>query len=329
MKLNNKTILVTGGAGFIGSHFVQTWAKSAQIIVYDNFASAVTTPTQLLQFGAHRVIRGDILDSKKLASAIRGVDVVFHFAVACIRLSLSDERYVHDINAKGTLATLLAAKKADVKRFIYISSSEAYGSAQKPRISESHPMDPTTVYGMSKYEGELYTKLFNDHQGLPGIVIRPFNTYGPRSHFEGVYGEVIPRFVIRALNKKQPLIFGTGTQTRDFTYVTDTVAGIAKAAQSDKLLGSVVNIARGQEVTIKDIAKYICTLTDLSYKPIQTPPRPNDLMRHYADITKAKKLLSFKPMIGIEEGLKKYIDWVKHTYPNPKKLLTQIPTTNW
>jgi UDP-glucose 4-epimerase len=327
--LQGKTILVTGGAGFIGSHFSLTQAIRSRVVVFDNFASAVVTPTELKAGGVSRVITGDILDMKRLASAMKGVDVVFHFAVACIRLSLSNEQYVHEVNATGTLNTLLAAKKAGVKRFVYISSSEAYGSAQKPRISETHPMNPTTVYGMSKYHGELYTKLFNDHQGLPGMVVRPFNTYGPRSHFEGVYGEVIPRFVIRALNGKQPLIFGTGRQTRDFTYVTDTVEGIALASQEDALLGQVVNVARGQEVTIGDIAKHICALTGISHSPIRMPERPNDLMRHYADITKAKKLLSFAPKIPIAQGLAAYIAWVKQTYPNPKKLLTQIPATNW
>ena len=147
---------------------------------------------------------------------MHGIDIVFHFAVACVRLSLSNERYVHDVNATGTLNTLLAAKKSDVKRFVYISSSEVYGTSQKGRMDESHPIAPTTVYGASKYIGELYTKHFNDIQGLPTIIIRPFNTYGPRSHFEGVYGEVIPRFVIRALNGRQPIIFGYRQTNKGF-----------------------------------------------------------------------------------------------------------------
>ncbi len=329
MKLSNTKVLVTGGAGFIGGHFVETIAPRNRVIVYDDFSSSVISLRHLNNVRNVRVIKDDILNRKGLETAMRSVDIVFHFAVACVRLSLSDERYVHDVNATGTLNTLLAAKKAGVKRFVYISSSEVYGSAQKPKISETHPINPTTVYGMSKYVGELYTKHFNDHQGLPTMVVRPFNTYGPRSHFEGVYGEVIPRFTIRALNGKQPLIFGSGKQTRDFTYVTDTVAGIIQAAQSDRLLGTAVNIARGQEVTISDIAKHICTGVGLPHRPLMKPARPNDVMRHYADITKAKKLLSYKPAVPIAEGLKKYIEWVKQTYPNPKKLLKQIPDTNW
>ena len=188
---------------------------------------------------------------------------------------------------------------------------------------------PTTVYGMSKYIGELYTKQYNDLFGLPTIIVRPFNTYGPRSHFNDVYGEVIPRFVIRALNGKQPLIFGSGRQTRDFTYVTDTIDGILKAAQSDKLLGQAINIAYGQEISILEIAETICKEIGLPFKPITKPARPNDVLKHFADIQKARKILFYEPKVTIAEGLKKYIAWVKHTYPDPKKLMKLVPDTNW
>jgi UDP-glucose 4-epimerase len=332
MKLNAKKILVTGGAGFIGSHFVESIAKHAHVTVYDNFSSSVLSLSDLSNLnhpGNLKVIRGNILDRKKLKRAMRGIDIVFHFAVACIRLSLSEERLVHEANATGTLATLLAAKKAGVRRYVYISSSEVYGTAKGNTISESHPTDPTTVYGMSKYVGELYTKHFNDKQGLPTMIIRPFNTYGPRSHFEGVYGEVIPRFVVRALNGKQPIIFGTGRQTRDFTYVSDTVTGIIKASETDSLLGNCVNIAYGREVSILDIARIVCRETGLAFTPIMKPPRPNDVHRHFADTRKAKKLFSYKPRVEIHEGLREYIAWVKHRYPNPKKLMKLVPDCNW
>lgn len=326
MKLTDQTILVTGGAGFIGGHVVEAIARHNRVIVYDNFSSSVVSLSDLSNVGDVSVINGDILDREKLEKSMHGVDLVFHFAVACVRLSLSDERHVHDVNATGTLNTLLAAKKTGVKRFVYISSSEVYGTSMEGKMDEDHPNNPTTVYGMSKYMGELYTRHFNDHQGLPAIIVRPFNTYGPRAHFNGVYGEVIPRFVIRALNNMSPIIFGLGTQTRDFTYISDTVDGIIKAAS---LSGDVVNIARGQEVTIKDIAKHIYRETHVPFKPLIKPARPNDVMRHYADISKAKKILSFQPKIAIEEGLKKYIAWVKKTYNNPKELLIKVPEKNW
>ena len=328
MILKNKHILVTGGAGFIGSNFVSAIAKNNKVTVLDNFASPVVTLNYLNTVKNVTAIRGDILDEKILDSVMQGIDVVVHFAVACVRVSLSRPRHTHDVNATGTLNTLLAAKKARVKRFIYISSSEVYGTAQGVKISESHPIEPTTVYGMSKYVGELYARHFNDREGLPTIVVRPFNTYGPRCHFDGVYGEVIPRFVIRALNGKQPIVFGKGTQTRDFTFITDTVNGIIKASQSDELVGHVINIAYGQEVSVLDIAKIVCKYTDLPFQPIMKPARPNDVARHFADISKAKKLLSYKPEIAINQGLPEYITWVKKSY-DPTKLLHLVPDTNW
>ncbi|OGG23932.1 hypothetical protein A3A79_01890 [Candidatus Gottesmanbacteria bacterium RIFCSPLOWO2_01_FULL_43_11b] len=315
MKLSGRKILITGGAGFIGSHLSETLAKNNRVVVYDNFSSSVISSKDI---PGVRFIRGDILDEKKLIRAMRGVDVVFHLAVACVRLSLSEVQHVHEVNSTGTLTTLLSATKSHVKRFIYISSSEVYGGTDKSKISENHPIKPTTVYGISKYQGELYTKL------LPSIIIRPFNAYGPRSHFEGVYGEVIPRFVIRTLAGLPPIIFGDGKQTRDFTYVSDTVSGIIKAAQSDKLLGSVINIAYGREISIRRTASIISPL-----KPIHRAARPLDVHRLAADIRLAKKMIGYKPRIAIDEGLARYISWVKKTVPNPKKLLSKIPDTNW
>jgi UDP-glucose 4-epimerase len=329
MKLTGKTILVTGGAGFIGSHAAEALAKQNNVIVFDNFSSSVLSPKTLDTLTSLKIVRGDIRKPKDLATAMKGIDIVFHFAVACVRLSLSDERYVHEVNATGTLNTLLAAKANKVRRFIYISSSEVYGTAQGGRMSETHPIHPTTVYGASKFIGELYTKHFNDMEGLPGICIRPFNTYGPRSHFNGVYGEVIPRFSVRALNGKQPIIFGNGRQTRDFTYVSDTINGILRAAQEDRLLGDVVNIARGEEINVKTIAQTICKKARLPYSPIIKPKRPNDVTHHFADISKAKKLLKFTPDISIEQGIDRYISHLTSTYKHPSKLLTRIPLINW
>ena len=329
MNLNNKTILVTGGAGFIGSHFVETYAKTHDIIVYDNFVSNVTTPSQLKNFGVKRVINGDILDTKKLTRSLTGVDVVFHFAVACVRLSLSDESYVHEVNATGTLRALLAAKKAGVKRFIYISSSEVYGTTHGNDIDEAHSIEPQTVYGMSKYMGELYAKHFNDIEKLPTAIIRPFNAYGPREHFDGVYGEVIPRFAIQALNGKQPTVFGDGSQTRDFTFVKDTAVGIYKAAECDELLGDVVNIAYGREVSVKTIAETIAKHAGITLTPSTLAPRPNDVDRLAANTQKAQKLLSYKPEVSIEQGIEKYLVWLRATYPDMKALLKKIPTKNW
>ncbi|KKT37782.1 MAG: hypothetical protein UW22_C0018G0007 [Candidatus Gottesmanbacteria bacterium GW2011_GWB1_44_11c] len=329
MTLKNATILITGGAGFIGSHLSSELSKHNRVIVFDNFSSAVLKPKDLLNLGVSRVIRGDILNEKQLEKGLRGIDVVFHLAVACVRLSLSEKLPVHTVNATGTLEALIAAKKNGVKRFVYVSSSEVYGSAEKNTMDEQHPISPTTVYGMSKYMGELYTHYFNDREDLPTVIVRPFNTYGPRSHCEGVYGEVIPRFAVRAVNGKQPIIFGSGTQTRDFTFVTDTVDGIIRAGQSDRLTGEAINIAYGAEVSITDIAKIICKKAGVPFRPIMKPARPNDVSRHKADISKAKTVLTYQPQVDIASGISHYLSWIKDSYPNPKTLMKSVPAINW
>lgn len=328
MKLQNQNIIITGGAGFIGSHLSITLSKNNHVTVLDSFDTSVITKKELESKNI-RVIKGNILHPKELDSSMKNIDIVFHLAVACVRMSLGNPIHVHDVNATGTLNTLLAAKKHKVKRFVYVSSSEVYGTAKHRLMGEFHPTDPTTVYGMSKLVGEQYARYFHTHEGLPTTIVRPFNTYGPRSHFDGVYGEVIPRFVIRTLNDKQPIIFGDGSQSRDFTYVDDTVRGLILASESDTLLGDVVNIARGKEVSIKKLGETINLLTNLPFHPIFKEYRPNDVLRHAADISKAKKLLNFAPEISISEGLKKYIDWIRSTYPEPTKLLKLIPERNW
>ncbi len=329
MNLTNKTILVTGGAGFIGSHFVEKIAKNNTVIVYDNFTSNVVSLSHLRNLSNVQVVKGDILDEKKLTSAMKGVDIVFHFAVACVRLSLSNEKYVHEVNATGTLSTLLSAKKAGVSQFVYISSSEVYGTTHGETIDETHSIEPQTVYGMSKYMGELYARHFNDIEHIPTLVIRPFNAYGPREHFDGIYGEVIPRFAIQALNGKQPTVFGDGSQTRDFTYVTDTADGIYKAAECEKLYGDVVNIAYGKEISISAIAQAITAYAGIPYHPDSFPARPNDVDRLAANTNKARTTFTYSPKISIDEGIPLYMSWLKKTYPNSEKLLSQIPTTNW
>lgn len=328
MNLTHRSILVTGGAGFIGSHTALALAERNTVTVLDTFDSAVRTAKELKAAGI-TVVNGSILDTKVLDRTVKKADVIIHMAVACVRLSLNHPLDVHAVNATGTLNLLIAAQKYHTERIVLISSSEAYGSAETGLIGEDHDMDPVTVYGMSKYMADLYGRLYFRHMQQPVITIRPFNTYGPYSHFDGVYGEVIPRFVIRALAGKQPTIYGDGSQTRDFTYITDTVAGVTAAAAEDSLIGQTINIARGQEVSVYDIARIICTHTGLPFEPIMLPARPNDVMRHAADVRKAKKLLGYKAEVSIEDGLKRYIDWVRTTYPDPSVLLKYVPQTNW
>lgn len=319
-------IFITGGSGFIGSHLADLLLTNHHVTIFDNMSSSVRTHTENSQ---GITINGDIRDSALLEHSMKDHDVVIAMAAAHLRVSLNDPVSVHDVNATGTLMTLRAAKHVGIKRVVYISSSEVYGSATNNVMSEDHNINPTTIYGASKYVGELYTNQFSQFDGLQATIIRPFNTYGPRSHFDGFYGEVIPRMTIRVLNGESPLIFGDGTQTRDFTFVSDTIQGIADATFSSKTIGQTINIAYGQEIPVNTIAEIICREINPSITPQYKKARPQDVQRHAADVKKAKKLIQWKPKISTETGIKKYITWLKKMYPDVSTIRKAIPDTNW
>jgi len=309
-----KNILVTGGAGFIGSNLVDELLKNPKnkIFVVDDLSTGTEDTIKHNYSNPNfKFIKADIRDYEKMENVIcRGIDCIYHLAVQCVRMSIYDPDIVHEVNATGTLNMLKAALKNRVKKFVYVSSSEVYGTAKSVPMSEEHPTEPTTIYGASKLVGEHYTRAFTKTYGLNTIIVRPFNTYGPREHFEGPYGEVIPKFSVRIKNNKQPLIFGDGTQTRDFTYISDTIAGIILASNSEELNGQTINIAYGQEVSVKEIAKNILENLNSDLQPKYYGPRPGDVLRHYADISKAKQILNFQPKVDIKTGIKLYLDWL-------------------
>ncbi|OLB81346.1 MAG: hypothetical protein AUH96_00550, partial [Nitrospirae bacterium 13_2_20CM_2_61_4] len=272
---------------------------------------------------------GDVCDDRALDRALAGAGLVMHLATRCVRLSLSDPEDVHRVNSHGTLRVLMAARRHGVRRAVYVSSSEVYGSGVRVPMAEDHPLEPTTIYGATKLAGELYTQAATRSFGLETIVVRPFNTYGPRAHFEGVYGEVIPRFTVRLLNGRRPVIFGDGLQTRDFTYVSDTVQGILAAAVVPAAGGQVLNLARGEEVTIRRLAELLAKAIDPTLPPEFTEARPADVRRHWADVGRARAQLGFTAHIGIEEGLGRYLAWFRAAYPDPAACLRDEVVRNW
>lgn len=326
-------ILVTGGAGFIGSNLVDALAANDkhEIIVADDFSTGARE--NVAHHAANprvRVVALDIRDKRAAREIMRGVDVVYHLAVQCIRVSIRDPYLVHEVNATGTLHLLTAALDEDIKRFVYCSSSEVYGTALRVPMDEEHPLTPTTPYGASKLAGETYARSFYLTYGLPVTVARPFNTYGAREHFEGPYGEVIPKFVVRALNDAPLVIFGDGAQTRDFTDVSDTVRGLIATGECDALVGDVVNIARGQEVSIRDLAQIVLDTLPASKSVIEyQAPRPGDVLRHCADIAKAKRVLGWSPKIGIRDGVRRYVDWLMRSEFDPREMLAKEKLRNW
>ncbi|MFZ5906284.1 MAG: NAD-dependent epimerase/dehydratase family protein [Nitrospirota bacterium] len=331
MNIRGKKILVTGGAGFIGSHLVDALEQENHVIILDNLSSGERKNIAHHQGKPNVEFReGDIRDKQLLHEIGKDIDVVFHLAVECLRISLKNPETNHEVNATGTLNLLTAAYNHAVERFVYVSSSEVYGSALRVPMAEDHPCNPMTVYGASKLAGELYTLAYHKTYGLQSMVVRPFNTYGPKEHLQGAYGEVIPRFVLRLLGGLPPIVFGDGTQTRDFTYVSDTVRGIVAASECDAMIGQCVNIARGREVSINELAAVIASRTGKTgLLPRYEKNRPGDVMRHYADIAKAQKLFGFDPRVDLEEGIGLYLDWFLSQNYDIGQLMKQEVVFNW
>jgi UDP-glucose 4-epimerase len=332
MKLEGKKILVIGGAGFIGSHLVDALATANEVTVVDNLSSGNRGNIEHhLRRDTIRFVQADICDSERMRGLVGDSQVVFHLAAQGLRVSLFNPQVVHDVNATATLNLCMAALEAGVERFVYVSSSEVYGTAITVPMREDHSLTPTTPYGASKLAGEAYARSYYLTFGLPVVIVRPFNTYGPREHFEGVYGEVIPRFVLRVMNDLPPIVFGDGKQTRDFTEVSDIVRGILLSSECEALIGETVNIAAGREVSINEVAQIVLSSLgwDGNLAPLHMDGRPGDVRRHYADISRAHQVLNFEPEIGIAQGIQHYIDWVRDQDWDIERLQQQEMILNW
>jgi len=324
--------LVTGGAGFIGSHLVDALlAAGERVTVLDDFSTGREENLERAQAaGDVRLVRGSVLDEAAVADAVDGCDRVYHLAVQCVRRSLGAPRDSHDINATGTLAVLEAARRQGVTRFIYCSSSEVYGNSSTGVLNEdSTPCRPVTVYGAAKLAGELYAEAYFQTSGLPTRVARPFNAYGPRAHEQGDLAEVVPRFVVRALNGLQPVIFGDGSNGRDFTYVTEVAQGLALAGGSDRLVGRRVNIAYGRMITIREVARVVMRACGRNEDGFELHcARPGDVHVLSADTRRAVEVLGYRAEIGFDEGLRRYVDWFRQRHPDPSILL-EDKIENW
>ena len=330
--MQNKRILITGGAGFIGSELVrQILAQDTkQVIVVDNLVNGRQENLKQLPTEQLELVVADVRDSERMAKLMLGIDIVFHLACLGVRHSIHSPYENHEVNATATLELLRAAKGAEVSRFIYVSSSEVYGTARWVPLTEEHPTFPMTVYGASKLAGECYARAFYETYGFPTVVVRPFNSYGPRCHHEGDSGEVIPKFLLRRMAGKPIVVFGDGTQSRDFTYVSDTARGIMMAGFTDSAVGQTINLGSGFEIAINDLAQEIASIVEQpDIGLIHDEPRPGDVLRLYAETTKAYKLLGFKPRVSLREGLIKLRNWYLGLGQSPELLLENELVRNW
>ena len=331
MNLQDKKILVTGGAGFIGSELCrQLRTAGAQVLIVDNLINGKReNVTEILDANCALEV-ASICNYARMEELLRDVDVIFHLACLGVRHSIHSPIENHQVNAEGTLHLLKMARELGVQRFVYVSSSEVYGTAIHVPQPEDHPTWPMTVYGASKLAGECYTRAFHRTYGYPTVVIRPFNTYGPRSHHEGDSGEVIPKFLLRTLAGKPMVVFGDGTQTRDFTYVGDTARGIIEAGLSDDSIGETINIGSGFELAINDLVKEVRAVTGRAdAKILHETQRPGDVLRLFADTTKAQRLTGFKPTVTLREGLEKLLAWYLAQGKTPEQLLQSEIVKNW
>jgi UDP-glucose 4-epimerase len=329
MNLDNKTALVTGGAGFIGSHLVDALARTCRVVVLDDLSTGKAENL------AHhrdrdrvRLVQGDVRDQAAVAGLLRGVDVVFHLACRGVRHSIGNPIENSQVNATGTLVLLEEARRVGVGRFVHVSSSEVYGTARAAPMDEDHPCYPETVYGAAKLAGEAYSRAYFRTYGLPTTVVRPFNNFGPRSHHEGDCGEVIPRFAVWALNGMPPVIFGDGTQTRDFIYVEDTAHWLCRVAECEALVGETVNLGSGTETSVKELAALVCEEAGQpGLAPRFLPSRPGDVMRHLAGVARARATLGFATRTSLREGVRKLLGHLKAQ--DASGLLGQVPEVNW
>ncbi len=324
-------VMVTGGAGFIGSELVRQLAtQGAEIVVVDNLANGRRENLDGIPGDQAKLFVADIRDGQRLAELMKNVEVVFHLACLGVRHSIHSPRENHEVNATATLQLLSIARTAGVKRFVYVSSSEVYGTARQVPMTEEHPTFPMTVYGASKLAGECYTRAFSRTYHYPTVVVRPFNTYGPRCHHEGDSGEVIPKFLLRCMAGRPMVIFGDGTQTRDFTYVGDTARGILLAGLSEAAVGETINLGNGSEISMNKLAHLVAMMLERSNAAVaHDVPRPGDVLRLFADITKARQLLGFEPKVTLGEGLTKLRNWYLRLGQSPEALLEQEIVHNW
>ena len=306
-----KTILVTGGAGFIGSNIVEALVKkNHRVVVLDDFSTGFMSHLKPF-LSKLKLVRGDIRDPHIVHRAMKGVEIVIHqAAIRSVPKSVDNPFLSHSVNATGTLILLHEAMRQKIKRFVYASSSSAYGDVENFPQKEGDPVKPLSPYGASKLVGEHYCYCYFQNCGLKTVALRYFNVYGPRQNPESKYSAVVPAFIDKIKKGHSPTIDGTGKQSRDFTFVKDVVAANLRAAFGhQRAAGQVFNIAGGKDYSVLDTLRILSGELGAKPEPRFGPKRKGDADRTCADITKARSLLGWKPRVSFPQGLKETVRW--------------------
>ena len=304
-------ILVTGGAGFIGSHLVDRLMKEGyEVVILDNFFSGdIENIKNHLESEMLYLVKGDVRSSDNVKEAVRNVDAVFHLAaIVSVPLSIENPLLVNDVNVTGTLNLLEASLKADVKRFIYASSCAVYGGVDRLPIDERCPTNPLSPYAVSKLAAECYCKIFCDNYGLDTLCLRYFNVYGLRQTGDS-YSGVITQFIDRLKQRKPPIIYGDGQQTRDFVHVKDIVEANMLALNCQLGAGEMINVGTAKSTTINELANFLIEFFGQAHlRPVYRAPREGDIRNSYADIGKAEKMLGYRPKITVKKGIRMLLE---------------------
>ncbi len=313
-------VLVTGGAGFIGSHIASALSGAgAKVRIIDDLSTGYQENLDEIG-GQIDFIKGSLADENALRRALEDVELVFHeAAIPSVPRSVEDPRQTHVASVDSTFSLLLAAKERGVRRLVYAASSSAYGDKPTlPKVEDMLP-EPLSPYAVAKLVGEYYSQVFNRVYGLETISLRYFNVFGPRQDPSSQYSGVISRFISDLLSSRQPVIYGDGEQSRDFTYIDNVVDANLKAAETTRGIGKVINVANGERITLNKLFEQLKELTGLRDVAVDyQDTRPGDVKHSLADITRARELLGFEPGVDLQTGLQLTMDWWKKSrFANP------------
>ncbi len=306
------TLLITGGAGFIGSHLARRFLSDGyHVRVLDNLSSGKRANLAGVLDDVE-LIEGDIRDPDTCLRAAQGAQAIFHQAARpSVPLSIAQPELSHTANIDGTFNVLMAARDAGVQRVIFAASSSAYGDADEPVKHEGLPPRPKSPYALQKLTGEYYMQLFAESYGLETLSLRYFNVFGPRQDPKSQYAAAIPAFATHLLRGEAPTVYGDGTQTRDFTYIDNVVHGNALALTAPNAQGQVINVACGESISVNDVIQLLNEVLGTAIQPVYAPTRPGDVMHSLADISRARQLLGYEVLIPFRAGLEQAVAWYR------------------